>query len=1076
MRLGKLLALLLLLAPVSTVLAQSGKISGVVTDASTGDPLPGVNVVLDGTTQGAVTNVDGFYNIINVRPGTYAVRASFIGYTPVVRPDVRVNIDLTTELNFELSEEAVGLDEVTVLAERPIVQRDISANVANFNAAEIENMPVSGVTEVIDLQAGIEPGLRIRGGNLDEVGFYVDGMSTPSGRNQQPFTNVSFTSIAEVQVMTGGFNAEYGEARSGIINVVTKEGQRDRYTADVMLRYSGASQKYFGQQADSEMSYFNRPFLDPAVAIDGTQNWDVYTRRNYPQFDGGWAKQVAENQKNSDPLDDNLTVEDLMAIYKFRTRRSAEVTRPDYDIDGSIGGPVPGISRMLGDLRFLASYRQNQEAYAVPAERPAYMARTGQVKVISDIRPGMKLVLNGMLSTEDGMNGSAEGAPVMLRGKMPVYPWQGDDWYFANHMHEGDIYRLGGRALMDVNRSMFGGEFTHTLSASSFYEVRLQRQYTDYFTRPGFDLAKDEIVAYVQNGQVITDPSDPNWGQGYPLNAAPWGYDQEHGQQDATGGRWLGGGTPSRDTSDVTVWSGAFDLTSQVNRYMQVKTGVDIQYSDYDVNHGLEDPYHPHHENPKFVWNRQPMKAAAYGQTKLEFRGMVANLGLRLDYFHAAGDWYLYDPFDLTLASYGKEVLDAKLEKAPTDRLLTPSPRLGVSFPITDDSKFYFNYGHFRQTLDPRDLFVVRESFGGRIRELGNPNHPMEKTVSYELGYEHNLFNRVLLRAAGYYKDVSDKGREVWFTNLDGQVNYRVKYPLNYEDIRGVEVTLQKNRGKYVRGFVNYTYMVRKSGAFGYNFQLENLVEQKRREDTYRNYLFRPVPEPYARFNVEFLAPAGFGPEVAGAHPLADWRISFLGDWRAGYRFTYTGGAEAPGVRDNMQWRDFYNLDMRLSKNFGTRLGDAQFFVDISNVLNLKRMNNHWRTFSGGDGYGFQRYMQSLHLPEEVYEDRKGELIEGINFIPGEDRPGDYRPLDVEFVPIEIVQDVSAVGTPHDRPLYYQKSDGQYYRWDGAAWQAADRSFVDRVLEEKAYIDNPPQLWRAFLNPRDVFFGLRLTF
>ena len=130
------------------------------------------------------------------------------------------------------------MDEVTVIAERPVVQRDVSANVANFNAEEVENMPVSGVDEVIDLQAGIEPGLRVRGGGLNEVAFMVDGMSTAVGRDQQPFTNVSFTSVSEVQVQTGGFNAEYGNARSGIINVVTKDPPRDRYTADVLLRYA----------------------------------------------------------------------------------------------------------------------------------------------------------------------------------------------------------------------------------------------------------------------------------------------------------------------------------------------------------------------------------------------------------------------------------------------------------------------------------------------------------------------------------------------------------------------------------------------------------------------------------------------------------------------------------------------------------------------------------------------------------------------------------------------------------------------------------------------------------------------
>ena len=158
MRLAKLLCMLALLLPASAALAQSGKIAGTVTDQATGDPLPGVNVVIEGTTQGATTDVDGYYNILNVRPGTYDVRASFVGFTPQILADVRVNIDLTTNLDIQLREETVGLDEVVVAAERPVVQRDVSASVANLNAEEIENLPVTDVADVIGLQAGFERG------------------------------------------------------------------------------------------------------------------------------------------------------------------------------------------------------------------------------------------------------------------------------------------------------------------------------------------------------------------------------------------------------------------------------------------------------------------------------------------------------------------------------------------------------------------------------------------------------------------------------------------------------------------------------------------------------------------------------------------------------------------------------------------------------------------------------------------------------------------------------------------------------------------------------------------------------
>ena len=151
------------------VLAQTGKIAGQVIEGETGEPLPGVNVVIEGTTQGATTNAEGYYTILNISPGTYTLRATFVGYADKVVEDVRVNIDLTSTVDIEMQEQAVGLDEVVVQSQEPVVKPDISANVANLDAASMENIPVAGVTEVISLQAGIESGLSVRGGGADEL-------------------------------------------------------------------------------------------------------------------------------------------------------------------------------------------------------------------------------------------------------------------------------------------------------------------------------------------------------------------------------------------------------------------------------------------------------------------------------------------------------------------------------------------------------------------------------------------------------------------------------------------------------------------------------------------------------------------------------------------------------------------------------------------------------------------------------------------------------------------------------------------------------------------------------------------
>ncbi|MBD3216444.1 MAG: TonB-dependent receptor plug domain-containing protein, partial [Candidatus Lokiarchaeota archaeon] len=192
------------------VSAQTGKISGRVTGAETGEPLVGVNVILVGTNQGAATNADGYYSIINVEPGLYDLRASYIGYAQTTMEDIRVSIDLTTTVNFQMQSEALAGEEVIVEADRPVIRADISANVSNVSTEEIVNLPLTSVEDVVSLEAGVESGLSVRGSGQDEVNFIVDGMSMRDGRENTPYTTVSYTSIKEIKMQTGGFNAEYG--------------------------------------------------------------------------------------------------------------------------------------------------------------------------------------------------------------------------------------------------------------------------------------------------------------------------------------------------------------------------------------------------------------------------------------------------------------------------------------------------------------------------------------------------------------------------------------------------------------------------------------------------------------------------------------------------------------------------------------------------------------------------------------------------------------------------------------------------------------------------------------------------
>lgn len=1030
--------------------AQTGTISGTVTDAATGNPLPGVNVVMEGTTQGATTDAEGSYAIINVSPGSYTVRATFVGYADQVTENVDVNINLTTTINIQMQEKTVGLDEVVVSSTEPVVKPDISANVANLNAESIENMPVTSVEGVIGLQAGVR-GMSVRGGGLSELSFNVDGMSMTDGRTNQPFTGISYTAIDEVQVQTGGFNAEYGNVRSGLINVVTKEGPRDHYTVDILTRYSPPQSYSFGLSPDDPENYWMRPYLDdPEVPNDqdpafvGTNNsaWDKYTQRQYPDFEG-W-NDISQKYNDDDKPENDLSPKQLEDLFKWYRRKDVSIKAPNYVFDGSFGGPVPVVSDALGDLRFFASYRQTQKAFAVPQARDASRDRMGQLKITANISPAMKLQLQGMSATQRTINSSSQGWPNMFTGGGGMaYSIGGGPGLWGNHRW----------SLMDVSRSLVGAKFTHTLSSNTFYTATVQRTASNYWTRPGRQ--RDEETVQHQIGPMELDEAPFGWD--FDLNTTPTGM-------------WLGGyWGESRDSSWSRRWNGEFDVTSQLSSFSQLKAGLDFIYTVHRSNHREVDAlFWQGGQNAKFVWKRYPRQGAAYVQNKFEFQGMVANVGLRADYFHAGGAWYNHSPFDRGLSSVTPHP-DESLEKKPINAKWAVSPRLGVSYPVTTNSKFFFNYGHFRQMLDPNRIYMVEEIFSGAIKQIGNPEHPMPQTISYELGYEQNLFNQFLLRLTGYYKDISEQPRTVGFHDISGLVYYRKALPYNYEDVRGFEVTLRKNTGRWVRGFANFTFMARKAGNFGFAEQYENPVDQREHERTSNaHYQHRPVPDPYARVNLEFLVPRELGPEVAGVYPLGDWRINWLGSWSSGDVFTWSGAAAVPGIRNNVRWVSDYNLDLRLSKNFTIGGADAQFFADISNLFNIKELNR-WGSFQGNTDW--QDYMESLHLSEEVFSE-----IEGTPYpmIAGNDRPGDYRKEGVAFVPIEVTDEVSSINEPHARPLYYENANDRYMVYRSGSWQPADKEQVNQVLEDKAYIDMPNDRAYRFMHPRRVQFGLRL--
>ena len=214
---------------VALAYSSNGKLVGTVVQKSDNAPAVGVNIIIVDTYLGAASDERGKFVILNIPPGSYSVRADAIGFAPVIVKDVRITTAQTTEINISLEESVVEGQEVTVLAERPLVQKDLTASQRVTTAKEMQDMPVESFLGVLSTHAGVNQSagcaLHVRGGRSNEVGYYIGGVSV----SNPFFTNslavgLSNKALEEMKLVSGAFNAEYGNAMSGVVNVKVRDG------------------------------------------------------------------------------------------------------------------------------------------------------------------------------------------------------------------------------------------------------------------------------------------------------------------------------------------------------------------------------------------------------------------------------------------------------------------------------------------------------------------------------------------------------------------------------------------------------------------------------------------------------------------------------------------------------------------------------------------------------------------------------------------------------------------------------------------------------------------------------------
>ena len=252
------LRLILLLSFLTLVNAQgSGTLTGVINEASNKSGLPGVNVMVKGTYYGAASDLEGRYRIDNISPGSYDIEVSMIGYKIILKTGVTIGPGEIIDLDFNMEETVLSFGEdVVVMGKKPLFDVDETSSIARVRREDIEAKVVSSVEDILSEQIGVttqDGEIHIRGGRIDESIFIVDGFSVKdplSGYSGNLFVNAD--AIEELEIVTGGYNAEYGQAMSGVVNIKLKEG-RDNYEGTV--KYS--SDRLLSDNFNSDRIEFN---------------------------------------------------------------------------------------------------------------------------------------------------------------------------------------------------------------------------------------------------------------------------------------------------------------------------------------------------------------------------------------------------------------------------------------------------------------------------------------------------------------------------------------------------------------------------------------------------------------------------------------------------------------------------------------------------------------------------------------------------------------------------------------------------------------------------------------------------
>ncbi|MHB1097314.1 MAG: TonB-dependent receptor [Gemmatimonadaceae bacterium] len=965
--------------------AQTGKVTGVVTDAATGQPIEGAQVLLQGTGYGQVSAANGRFFILGVPPNTYTVQARRIGYG-TQQTTATVTIDQTVEINFKLSNAANTLQTVQIIEnQQSLVELKQTGTTQSISQEELQTLPVRNIKDALQLQAGFTEvpqvstdltaftaarrqgitGVQIRGGRAGETMTLIDDIPVNNFLFGGPALDITNKAVAGVQTVKGGMEPQYGNALSGVISTATRDGGT---TIQGALDYETSKVgKAFGAVSDGLKGYdFIEGFLSGPVPATSNKLRFVLAGRST-----GGASQVLEYDNKvyepfqPDTLDRAISSGDLLGGWRAQGYTSE---RNAFGKLTYLFGPTTKLS--VSALHFENARMNVQFDWGLMG-----FSRANQC--IDTYRNVYKSVdVNDACNTlYDTDRLTPTGRPTGAERNAYVAP-----------------------ATVSESRDLITARFEQTAGRLNYKFVVGQLS------------GRRETCATFFSGVCMGERvADTNFDGRF-----------------AVAGVTSVDITPTEGTDEIagndqnTTRLARFDVQYQATDHHNLAMGLFYQGHDIYFREVRDVGLNNIQLLPS-TYQAKPWDAAAYLQDRIEYDFLTVRVGARFDYGRASGTSF-NDPLDPTngttqlnvctdparfglpadwasgvdpvtkqpvtgIAACG--VLQSKGDSArdiafKDDMGLAAvrrafSPRLGLSFPVTDRSSAFFNFGVYYQNPLYNNVYqgtgIGTPEEGTRTAAqfdaqtyVGNPRLRAEQAVSYEMGYvsEFGKGNRYSLQFVAFSKDQSGltgvrnggflKGTttrvfDPGVTYGTNSPNYTVLVNQDFQTVRGFEFEFRRRLANFWTARLNYAYSQATTNASPPDLETQRTTEEgdivartEIRSDLDQNHQLGG--------SVSFIV-ASRTPEIWGGKYLKNSSVSFTTRLSSGFPYTpsltFTGNSADRLERNSGSAPLSFTINMQAQKDWTVSNVRYGAFFRVSNLLDRRNCSQVFATTGNCD-------------------------------------------------------------------------------------------------------------------------------